>query len=158
MLVNNQVTNTKIEYVEGNLSDILLINAQIPEFDRHITRADLQLRLNKKTNLLLVARVNGGAVGYKLGYALTSSVFYSWLGAVIPTYRKMGIASSLRQQQEEWAHKSGYEQIEVKSMNRYPAMLQLLIGSGYKIVGYQKNDDEHNSKICFSKALTKQND
>ncbi|ABG42001.1 acetyltransferase, GNAT family [Paraglaciecola sp. T6c] len=148
----------KIEYEEGSLSDILLVNAQIPEFDRHITQAKLQLRLNDRAHLLLVAKVNGGAVGYKLGYALSSRGFYSWLGAVVPAYRKMGIASSLRQQQEDWALKSGYEHIEVKSMNRYPAMLQLLIGSGYKIVGYEKNGDEKSGdvdegKICFRKIL-----
>lgn len=157
MSVNHQVKNTKIEYVEGCLSDILLVNTQIPEFDRHITRADLQLRLNKKTHLLLVAKVNGGAVGYKLGYALSSSVFYSWLGGVIPAYRQMGIASSLSQQQEDWARRSGYEHVEVKSMNRYPAMLQLLISSGYRITGYEDRGDENTSKICFSKTLIKQN-
>ena len=144
MSVNHQVKNTKIEYVEGCLSDILLVNTQIPEFDRRITRADLQLRLNKKTHLLLVAKINGGAVGYKLG-------------GVIPAYRQMGIASSLSQQQEDWAQKSGYEHVEVKSMNRYPAMLQLLISSGYRITGYEDRGDENTSKICFSKTLIKQN-
>ena len=104
-----------------------------------------------------MAKVNGGAVGYKLGYALSSSVFYSWLGGVIPAYRQMGIASSLSQQQEDWARKSGYEHVEVKSMNRYPAMLQLLISSGYRITGYEDRGDENTSKICFSKTLIKQN-
>ena len=41
-------------------------------------------------------------------------------------------------------------------MNRYPAMLQLLINSSYQIHGYQANEDDkygENGKILFIKKL-----
>lgn len=49
--------------------------------------------------------------------------------------------------------KKGYQSISVKSMNQYPAMLQMLISNGYQISGYENNDDLALNKICFVKPL-----
>lgn len=140
----------------GTIDDVLLVNASTPEFELRHTRQSISARLNAKSSLILVAKIKGIPVAYKIGYALSETVFYSWLGAVVPSYRQQGIATQLRVYQEQWAVNSGYSCINVKSMNRYPAMLQLLINSGYQIHGYQANEDDNygkKGKILFIKKL-----
>lgn len=86
----------------GTLDDVLQVDAGIPEFDGRTTRALLEERLAGKSTLILIARAEGRAVAYKLGYAISEREFYSWLGGVLPEYRRKGIASELRQAQEAW--------------------------------------------------------
>lgn len=138
----------------GTIDDVVVIDQQIPEFDGRITRERLTSRVKQTRDLILVAKVDDVPVAYKIGYALSGSEFYSWLGGVIPRFRQQGIATMLRKRQEEWAYQAGYSSISVKSMNRYPAMLQLLISSGYQINGYENNGTEGNSKIQFIKKLS----
>ena len=143
----------QIDISQGIIEEILVVDAQIPEFAVKTPAEKLAGRLMGRVHLLLVAKDNGEPVGYKLGYALSDSEFYSWHGAILPAYRKQGIATRLRKTQEEWVRKNGFKTISVKSMNRFPAMLQLLISSGYKISGYIDEGDTSNSKILFSKRL-----
>ncbi|MUK25805.1 GNAT family N-acetyltransferase [Aliivibrio fischeri] len=143
----------KIEIHQGTVADVLIVDQQIPEFDNRNTHEKLTQRLSDKKHLILVAVSEGIPVAYKMGYQLSDFEFYSWLGGVVPSARKQGIATQLRVTQEEWAKKHGYEAISVKSMNRYPAMLQLLISSGYHISGYEDEGSSDNSKIKFLKKL-----
>lgn len=143
----------QIDIGEGTIDEVLLIDAQIPEFAVKSPAEKLTGRLMGRVHLLLVAKDNGVPIGYKLGYAVSDSEFYSWHGAIVPTYRKRGIATRLRDTQEAWVRKKGFKTISVKSMNRFPAMLQLLISSGYKISGYVDEGDPSNSKILFCKQL-----
>jgi len=137
----------------GTVDDVLIVDAQIPEFDGRTSREKIESRLGERASLILIAKAGGKPIAYKMGYALSTSVFYSWLGGVIPDYRKQGIATQLREQQESWALDAGYLEISVKSMNRYPAMLQLLIASGYQISAYQDNGSSALAKICFTKRF-----
>lgn len=137
----------------GTITDVLAVDAQIPEFDGRTTANKLMNKLANKANLILIASHNDKPVAYKVGYALSSTEFYSWLGGVCPKYRKQGVATELRKRQELWALENGYSSICVKSMNQYQAMLQLLISSGYYISGYEDNGCVANSKIIFIKYL-----
>ncbi len=154
MITGETVMDLIIEI--GTIDDVLLVNAFTPEFGQRHTQQSISARLNAKNSLILVAKIKGIAVAYKIGYALSKNAFYSWLGAVAPSYRRQGIANQLRVYQEQWAVNAGYSCINVKSMNRYPTMLQLLINSGYQIHGYQANEDDkygENGKILFIKKL-----
>lgn len=142
-----------IEIRSGTIQQALAIHQQIPEFDRPLSEAKLLDRLENIESLVLMAYSTDQAVGYKLGYAINEQEFYSWLGGVIPSARKQGVANKLRQAQERWAQKKGYQSISVKSMNQYPAMLQMLISNGYQISGYENNGDLALNKICFVKPL-----
>lgn len=137
----------------GTLADIVAISAQIPEFDRVTTLERLKARLDGAVHLILVAKLDGAIVGYKVGYQLSDETFYSWIGGVIPTHRNHGIATLLLKQQEQWAIETGYKQIKVKSMNRYPQMLKMLISNGYEIVCVEGGADTEERKIVFSKPL-----
>ena len=109
----------------------------IPEFDHRFTAAQIQERLDGKKSLLIGAHIGGTCVGYKVGYEFEPRKFYSWLGGVLPQYRRQGIAFGLMAHQEDWAKRNGYQLIRVKSENRYKSMLILLIGNGYDIVGVE---------------------
>ncbi|RYU68733.1 N-acetyltransferase [Aliivibrio finisterrensis] len=143
----------EIEVRKGTIDDVVEVDAQIPEFDGRNTKDKLEQRLSDIPHLILIATHNGQPVAYKMGYELSSLEFYSWLGGVVPTARKKGIATQLRLAQESWAHEKGYKAISVKSMNRYPPMLQLLISSGYHISGYEEEGSTDKSKIKFIKYI-----
>jgi predicted GNAT superfamily acetyltransferase len=137
----------------GSAADIVALSKQIPEFEQATTLELLHSRLDGAESLILVAKLEGTLVGYKVGYQLTEDTFYSWLGGVIPEHRKHGIATLLLNYQEKWVRNSGYKQIKVKSMNRFPGMLNLLISNGYEIVGVDESVCGSEGKIVFLKRL-----
>ncbi|MCF2848050.1 GNAT family N-acetyltransferase [Pseudoalteromonas sp. ACER1] len=137
----------------ARLEDLLFIDSQIPEFDGRNTLSKLQAQCADVDHLALVAYIDNEPVAYKLGYALDSNTFYSWLGAVAPKCRGQGIAQALLNAQEAWVKANNYRTIKVKSMNRFPAMLSLLIKNGYSIVGYEDRGSLQTSKILFTKDI-----
>lgn len=141
------------QFVKGQVGDIVAVLSLIPEFSHLTSEADIVARLAGKQSLILVATHNARPIGFKIGYSLNDTEFYSWLGGVIPAHRKMKVASQLRQQQEAWAIAHGFNVLKVKSMNQFPIMLQMLISSGYQICGYENNGTIDNSKIEFVKTL-----
>jgi predicted GNAT superfamily acetyltransferase len=146
----------KYQFGSGTVSDILDVLALTPEFANVIFADSIGNRLAGRNHLILVARFESKPVGFKVGYELSDGQFYSWLGGVIPEHRQMKVASQLRQLQESWAVENGFNSINVKSMNQFPAMLQMLIGSGYQICGYENNGSITDSKIEFIKFLQPQ--
>jgi hypothetical protein len=146
----------KYQFGSWTVSDILDVLALTPEFANVIFADSIGNRLAGRNHLILVARFESKPVGFKVGYELSDGQFYSWLGGVIPEHRQMKVASQLRQLQESWAVENGFNSINVKSMNQFPAMLQMLIGSGYQICGYENNGSITDSKIEFIKFLQPQ--
>ncbi|NRA77564.1 MAG: GNAT family N-acetyltransferase [Pseudoalteromonas sp.] len=137
----------------ASLDDLLLVDSQIPEFDGRNTLSKLQAQCADVEHLALVAYIDNEPVAYKLGYALDSNTFYSWLGAVAPKCRGQGIAQALLNAQEAWVKAHSYRAIKVKSMNRFPAMLSMLIKNGYAITGYEERGSPQTSKILFTKDI-----
>lgn len=136
----------------GLAEDLSPVIAEIPEF-HHITRQEIRER-TAGGGLLLVAEAEGRVVGFKLGYEQSPGIFYSWLGGVRPAWRGRGIARELLTLQETWVKKRGYARIRVKSMNRFPAMLHLLISAGYQICGVEAGTvPDQGPKILFEKWL-----
>lgn len=74
-------------------------------------------------------------VGFKCGYAQGKTVFYSWLGGVIPEYRGLGIASRLMELQHGWCRERGYETVETRTKNQFPEMISLNLRRGFRIAG-----------------------
>ncbi|MCS6114012.1 GNAT family N-acetyltransferase [Shewanella baltica] len=114
-------------------TQLIELSKQIPELDRPLTSEVLNQRLQGKKCLILVAYVEGELAGFKLGYEQEEAIFYSWLGGVASDFRRLGLAQSLLEYQETWACRQGYNHIQVKTMNRFPAMLNLLISNQYLI-------------------------
>lgn len=144
-----------ISLVRGTVDAVAEIAQKIPEFSKTLMQADVTARLaDRKSHIIIAQHSAEKALGFKVGYEISDTVFYSWLGGVVPRYRRQGIAQQLREAQELWAQTQGYTQIQVKSMNRFPAMLQLLIAADYHISAYEDLGDTDRSKIVFQKTLT----
>ena len=79
----------------ASLDELLLVDSQIPEFDGRNTLSKLQAQCADIEHLALVAYIDNEPVAYKLGYALDSNTFYSWLGAVAQKCRGKGVAQAL---------------------------------------------------------------
>ena len=136
----------------GTIDEALAVEALIPEFGDTTARERYEQQLRDTPALILVAEADEGLVGYKVGYESQPGVFYSWLGGVTPAWRRRGVATGLRMAQEVWARNRGYKSLEVKSRNRFPAMLLMLISAGYHIVEVRGHGEA--AKIRFALPLT----
>ena len=138
-----------------SLDEALKVHQCVPELKRADSVSEYHSRIGQAEYLALVATVDSRPVGFKLGFALDDDQFYSWVGGVRPDYRGYGVGWRLLAEQEAWALKSGYRSILVKSMNRFPPMICLLVSRGYAIVAYEKaaGGEESKGKIVFQKAL-----
>ena len=137
----------------GKLQTVCDLITKIPELNQSASINVLEERVQDKVTLILVAYVDSQAVGFKFGYELNSSDFYSWLGGVLPNYRQQGIARALLEEQERWARANLYQHIYVKSKNCFPNMLKMLISSNYQICDYENLGDINKNKIHFVKYL-----
>src|SRR6187402_285307 len=115
----------------GTLEEAYKIFLNIPELDQYLSLEQMRERL-ACGHLVTVAEYESVLVGFKIGYPQNNGEYYSWLGGVVPAYRHFGVAQKLLEFQENWAKQAGFESISVKSMNRFPSMLRLLIKNGYK--------------------------
>ena len=102
----------------------------------------------------VVAFANDGIVGFKLGYWLDSTKFYSWVGGVKPEFRKQGIANELMKRQHSWCKRNGFQIVQTKTKNSFKPMLILNIKNGFDIVALQP-DEQGEIKIVLEKNLSK---
>lgn len=138
----------------GSIAEAWHVLQAIPEFDQRRSLAQLQERLPASA-LVLIAEADGQPVGCKLGYAAEDGSLYSWLGGVLPAHRKTGLAQRLLEAQEAWANAHGFAAVTVKSMNRYPAMLRVLIRNGYQVRLVEHFGDPSRERIHFIKLLSR---
>ncbi|NKF52034.1 GNAT family N-acetyltransferase [Shewanella sp. WXL01] len=135
------------------LSELTRLTHMIPELDRPQTELDLQQRLANKPCLVLLAYVEDELAGFKLGYAESDTVFYSWLGGVAPDFRNLGLAKSMLEYQEKWAAEQGYQTMTVKTRNHFKAMLTMLVRSQYQITEIAPAADIAHNKLHLQKQL-----
>lgn len=111
-------------------------------------------RLLHSHDLLIVLALdeNDLAVGFKIGYRQDPDTFYSWLGGVLPDYRRMGIASQMMKRQHDWAKEQGYRFVQTKTLNRWRDMLVLDLRDGFSITGTYVGKDGR-LRIILEKEL-----
>lgn len=131
--------------------DLESLVARVPELSA-VSPEDVARR-TAGGGLLLVAEVDEREAGFKLGYPLEGGVFYSWIGGIRPEFRRHGLGRQLLRLQEKLVRERGYHTLRVKSMNKFPAMLRLLIAEGYEIVDLEHRESPDNLKIVFQKQL-----
>ncbi|MEJ2766471.1 GNAT family N-acetyltransferase [Photobacterium sp. MCCC 1A19761] len=139
---------------QASVAEAAAVLTQIEEFAYPTDEAGLQSRLRGHTSLILIAEVEGQPVGIKIGYALSETCFYSWLGGVTAGARGHGVAQALLAAQETWMREQGYVEVRVKSRNRFSAMLRLLLRNGYQIEHLEKKDGLEDYRIHFVKDLS----
>ncbi|HYK71993.1 MAG TPA: GNAT family N-acetyltransferase [Pseudoneobacillus sp.] len=117
------------------------------------TSDDLINKMDSKPQLLVITAMDGKKViGYKIGYAIDSSKFYSWLGGVDPNFRKHGIASMLMEKQHQYLAANCYTIVQTKTMNKWRSMLILNIRNGFDVIDTY-TDEKGLHKIVLEKSL-----
>ena len=107
---------------QGEIETVVQLTLEIPEFIEPHGAMEYHKRLTNIPHLILIAYVDDQAVGFKVGYE-KEGYFYSWMGGILPKFRRIGIAKALANTQEEWARTMGYNTITFKTRNSHKGML-----------------------------------
>ena len=142
----------KFSIRQGDLDSVMEVLQAIPEFDLLPTREIIEQRISVVPHLVLTAHDESATLGFKIGY-LRDGVFYSWLGAVHPQSRQLGVAKALADEQEQWARQQGYNRIWMKTRNRFPEMLIMAISRGFKITRIEVRDTLGENRIYLEKNI-----
>lgn len=137
----------------ANAEEIFIIYQNTPEFSAHYQLQDIRDRLAQKPFSLLIAEIDGRPAGFKAGYALSETSFYSWLGGVLPAYRRCGVAQTLLTAQEQWARQQGYRLLSVKTRNGFKGMLLLLLRNDYQLIRLEARGEVADFRLLLEKRL-----
>jgi hypothetical protein len=80
-------------------------------------------------------------------------ILYNWLGATRLDWRSQGHFRALSEEQEVWAIAQGYDEIVVKTKNRFFNMRAALDKLQFNVVKLEPADDPLESKVYLSKRL-----
>jgi hypothetical protein len=81
-------------------------------------------------------------------------VLYTWIGGTRRDWRGQGFFRALTEQQEAWAVEQGFDEIVVKTKNRFYDMRGTLDHLRFEVVKYERNTaDNAESKVYLSKKL-----
>ncbi|MGQ0733180.1 MAG: hypothetical protein ACT4QD_05925 [Acidobacteriota bacterium] len=165
--------------------EIQYIEEFFGEFPRRKTAAEIIERLTKRESLILMAEAPLPSdpallvpVSYKVVHEvkalesdpklqdlvnrLSSSVrfggrriLYSWIGATRRDWRGQGHFRALTEESERWAVSRGFDEVVVKTKNRYYEMRTTLTQLRFDVVKYEPNvGDNGESKVYLSKLLS----
>lgn len=145
----------KISIRKGTIQEVVKLSHLLPEFENPHSIEAYQKRLDGVQSLILIAEVNGEPAGFKVGYDRDKDgSFYSWMGGVLPKFRRMGLARQLAEYQEEWAMKNGYKKIRFKTRNSHKKMLIFALLRGFYLLEVVPYADPQSSRILLEKRLT----
>jgi len=121
---------------EGTIEQVVHISNHIPEFKNPHEHEEYTKRLTTGVpHQILVAYKKEEAIGFKVGYQRDDDgSFYSWMGGVLPSYRRLHVAQQLSIMQEAWAINHGYISIRFKTKNYLKAMQRFALGNGFNII------------------------
>ena len=80
-------------------------------------------------------------------------ILYNWLGATRRDWRGQGHFRALTEEQEVWAVAQGYDEVVVKTKNRYFDMRGTLDSLQFNVVKLEPASDPLESKVYLSKML-----
>ena len=81
-------------------------------------------------------------------------ILYSWIGGTRRDWRGQGFFRALTEQQESWALDNGFDEVVVKTKNRFYAMRSTLDHLAFDVIKLEAHpDDPGASKVYLSKRL-----
>jgi hypothetical protein len=179
--VEYQITQYDLE--QGAL-EIQYIEEYFGEFPRKKTAAEIIGRLTGRCHLILLANASlpddrgtvvpvSFKVAHEVGLSETEQklsdlvdrlsncvefsgrrVLYTWVGGTRRDWRGQGFFRALTEQQEIWAIEQGFDEIVVKTKNRFYDMRGTLDNLRFEVVKYERNAvDNSESKVYLSKKI-----
>jgi GNAT superfamily N-acetyltransferase len=174
---------TQYELEQGAL-EIQYIEEYFGEFPRKKTATEIVRRLNGRAHLILLATAplpdDPGTVvpvSFKVAHEISivenesklvdlvsrlrdyvrfegRRVLYTWIGGTRRDWRGQGHFRALTEQQEAWAIEQGFDEIVVKTKNKFYDMRGTLDHLRFEVVKYERNvSDNAESKVYLSKKL-----
>lgn len=133
----------------GDLDRIRQMNHIIFAEDRVINSFE------KEDLMILEARINGKAVGFKVGYRENQKIFYSAKGGVLPEFRRKGIALHLLKDMMIRVHQMGYTHFAFDTFpNLHPGMTILALENGFKLIKSDYNSVYREYRLRFERRLS----
>ena len=158
------------------------IEEYFTEFRKKKTADEIITRLKDREHLIVMSMAEDDdglliPVAYKIGHELRAQetsiklselvaelrevvefpnrkVFYSWIGGTREEWRGQGRYRALTEQQEEWAHANGFQEVVVKTKNRFYGMRATLDHLSFDVVKFTRHlRDNRESKVYLSKKI-----
>jgi GNAT superfamily N-acetyltransferase len=179
--VEHRITRYDLE--QGAL-EIQYIEEFFGEFPRKKTAAEIMRRLEARLHLILLASAplpdDPGTVvpvSFKVAHEIRADerepkladlvtrlqdclqfagrrVLYTWIGGTRRDWRGQGHFRALTEQQERWAIEQGFDEIVVKTKNKFYEMRGTLDHLHFEVIKYERNHaDNAESKVYLSKRL-----
>jgi hypothetical protein len=169
--------------LETGALEIQYIEEYFGEFPRRKTASEILNRLHDRESLILMAEAplqdDPGSlvpVSYKVVHEIRAEesipklrdlverlgghlhfdgrrILYSWIGGTRRDWRGQGHFRALTEESEAWALANGFEEIVVKTKNRYYDMRAVLDQLQFNVVKYEPAIDNGESKVYLSKLL-----
>lgn len=145
-----------IHICEGSFQECVDLSSKIPEFNSPYKIEEYKKRCTGKY-LTLIAEIDNQSVGFKIGYdRLNDGSFYSWMGGVLPKFRRMGVAYSLANFQEKWAAKNGFISIVLKTRQKHDGMIAFSLNRGFIITEETQIVLDEGTRIWMEKSFNRQ--
>jgi GNAT superfamily N-acetyltransferase len=170
--------------LEQGALEIQYIEEYFGEFPRKKTAIEIMRRLSGRAHIILIATAplpdDPGSivpVSFKVAHEIRvpetepklvdlmhrlsdyvqfqgRRVLYTWIGGTRRDWRGQGFFRALTEQQELWAIEQGFDEIVVKTKNKFYDMRGTLDHLRFEVVKYERNAaDNAESKVYLSKKL-----
>lgn len=104
--------------------------------------------------LILLAEADAGPVGFKVGYRENRFVYYSAKGAVLPAFRRSGVALAMMADMMGRARVAGYRRFAFDTFpNRHPGMTVMALREGFRVVQADYNPTYRDYRLRFEIRL-----
>ena len=142
-----------IHICEGSFQECVDLSSKIPEFNSPYKIEEYKKRCAGKY-LALIAEIDNQSVGFKIGYDRhNDGSFYGWMGGVLPKFRRMGVAYSLANFQEEWVAENGFSSIILKTRQKHDEMIVFSFNRGFIITEETQITPAEETRIWMKKSL-----
>ena len=170
--------------LEQGALEIQYIEEFFGEFPRKKTAAEIVRRLSGRIHLILLASAplpdDPGSVvpvSFKVAHEITQTegepkladlvdrlrdhvrfdgrrILYTWIGGTRRDWRGQGHFRALTEQQEAWAIERGFDEVIVKTKNKFYGMRGTLDHLRFDVIKYERDEmDNPESKVYLSKRL-----
>jgi hypothetical protein len=142
-----------MQRLDGREFQILMAEAPLPDDGSAVVpvsyKVSHELREHETDRKLvdLVARL-GDVISFD-----GRRILYNWLGATRLDWRSQGHFRALTEEQEVWAVAAGYDEIVVKTKNRYYGMRGTLDSLQFNVIKLETAPEPLESKVYLSKRL-----